>query len=362
MTTAHEGAGGPDLDRDLVTFYSRLTHTLENSCGRDALAARLSEERREATPALGGTLLHPLSRAFRRLGLIGPSADAAAYANRFIAQTAEAVSRPANQVTLLLRLFTAGDDALGIRPVCGTTPQCVSCQLTRECDHFNKPRKPEMASLSPAARLMAGKEEMLSDTELLSVVLFGEKGNGQEPVIATLVARYGRMLAIARADAHEFLGIRDMAKAQALRLAAYNAFHRRLLAEKRGERLRIASAQDIYDRYAPELRDAPVEAAVLLMLDNSNNVIRDAWFSQDSANAAHVAIGDLLRPAIQEFAPRVALVHNHPGNNPSPSISDLDFTRRLRGGCDILGIGLGDHVGVAESGYYSFAEQGMLGG
>ncbi len=361
MATANEGAGGLDQERDLVTFYSRLTHTLENSCGRDALAARLAEERREAT-TLDEALLHPLSRAFRRLGLIGPSADAAAFAGKFIAQTAEAVSRPANQVTLLLRLFVAGDGALAARAVCGTTPQCGSCQLTRECDHFNKPRKPEMASLSPAARLMAGKEDALSDTELLSVVLFGDKGNGQEPVIATLLARYGRMLAIARADAHEFLGIRDMTKTHALRLAAYNAFHRRLLAERRGERLRIASAQDIYDRYAPELRDAPIEAAVLLLLDSGNNVIRDAWFSQDSANAAHVAIGDLLRPAIQEFAPRVALVHNHPGNNPNPSISDLDFTRRLRGGCDILGIGLVDHVIVAEAGYYSFAEQGMLGG
>lgn len=359
MATA-KGGVQPEIPRDSVTFYSRLTHTVENSCGRDRLAACLSEERHkqsEAKPALPA-----FTRAFRCMGMLGANQDAGAFVGAFVENVAAAVSRPESQVVMLLRLFACGDDALNVKAVCGSTPQCVSCQLTRECDYFNKPRKPEMAALSPAARLMAGKAEMLSDSELLAVILFGDKATGHEPIIATLLDRYGRMLAVSRADAHEFQAIRDMAKSQALRLAAFNVFHARLLEERRGAMLRITCAKDIYDRYAPELRDSRVENAVLLMLDNQNNVIRIAWFGQQSSSAAHVAIGDLLRPAIREVAARVALVHNHPGNNPNPSMSDLEFTRRLRSACDILGIGLVDHVIVAESGYYSFAEQGMLGG
>lgn len=359
MATAR-GGDQPEVPRDSVTFYSRLTHTVENACGRDRLAACLSEERHkpsEAKPALTA-----FTRAFRRLGMLGANQDADTFVGAFVEHIAAAVSRPERQVLMLFRLFVCGDDALEVKAVCGSTPQCASCQLTRECDYFNKPRKPEMAALSPAARLMAGKAEMLSDSELLAIILHGDKATGHEPIIATLLARYGRMLALSRADAHEFQAIRDMGKPQALRLAAFNVFHARLMEERRGAMLRITCAKDIYDRYAPELRDSRVENAVLLMLDNQNNVIRDAWFGQHSSNAAHVAIGDLLRPAIREVAARVALVHNHPGNNPNPSISDLDFTRRLRGACDILGIGLVDHVIVAESGYYSFAEQGMLGG
>lgn len=360
---AAEGASPPDNHRDLVTFYSRLTHTLENACGREGLAARLADLRQQTVaPGTDDIFLQALSRWFRRLGRIGADCDLAEFAAGFISQTGLAVSRPENQVAFLMQLFAAGDDATAMKAVCGATPQCHSCQLTRECDHFNNPRKPEMAALTPAARLGAGNERMLSDAELLAVVLFGDKATGHEPVVANLMARYGRLRAVFRAETMEFQGIRDMSKTQALRMAAISALHRRLLEEKRGDVLRISSAKDIYDRYAPELRDYRVEAAVLLMLDQQNSVIRDAWFCEGSPNMAQVNIADLLRPAVREFAVRVALVHNHPGNNPSPSLSDLDFTRRLRGACDIIGIGLVDHVIVTEAGYYSFAEEGMLGG
>ena len=358
-----DGDSPPGRDRDLVVFFSRLTHTLENACGRDALARQLAALRHAPDePAPDGKPGETaLTRTFRRLGLADPGTDIAEFTDAFCSRVGEAVTRPGRHVRLLLRLFSLGDASLSLKPVCGATPVCQTCQLTRECDHFNNPRKPEMALLSPAARLMTGNDQALSDSELLAVLLLGEKGTGREELVATLFARYGRLRAVFRADGNEFSGIRGITPSQALRLAALSALHKRLLAERRGEMLRITSAQDIYDRYSAELRDYRVEAAVLLMLDQQNNVMRDAWFCGDSPTLAQVGIADLLRPAIREFAVRVAFVHNHPGNNPSPSLTDIDFTRRLRAACDIMGLGLVDHVVVAESGYYSFAENGMLG-
>ncbi len=361
------GGGIPVDDRrvesDFVTFYSRLTHTLENVCGRDKLAARLAEERADAGVGTGLAAAQPaLSRVFRRIGMITREHRADVFTREFVRALALAVSRPESQAALLLGLFAAGDERLDLKAVCGATPQCQICLLTRECDHFSNPRAPEMATLPPAARLMAGNNRAVSDAELLGLVLFGEKATGREELVETFLARYGRLLAVSRADAYELAGLRGMTRAQAVRMTAVNTLYRRLLEERRGEMLRIGSARDIYDRYAPELRDSRSEAAVLLMLDAENRVIRDAWFGQDSPSAARLEIADLLRPAVREYAARVALVHNHPGNNPQPSLSDLEFTRRLRGGCDILGLGLVDHVIVTDSGYYSFAEEGMLGG
>ncbi len=351
----------PRPDRDLVVLFARLTHTLENACGRDALAGRLADLRREGDGAEGAPDGPALARAFRRLGLIGPRNDASGFAVDLAGRMGEAVTRPARHILSLLELFCRGDEALGLKAVCGATPQCHACLLTRDCDHFNNPRKPEMALLTPAARLMEADDQALSDAELLAVLLFGDKATGREEVVATILARYGRLRAVFRADAHEYAGIRDMAKPAALRLAAMAALHRRLMAERRGEMLRITSAKDIHDRYAAELRDYRVEAAVLLMLDQQNQVIRDAWFCEGSTNFSRLGIADLLRPAVREFAPRVALVHNHPSNNPRPSNADIDFTRRLRAATDIVGLGLVDHVIVTEAGYFSFAEEGMLG-
>ncbi len=356
-------SGSAPGGRDFVNFYSRITATLESACGREALADRLGRLRREAeTPASDPAFLHALQRWFRRLGRAGVDTDMRAFARDFIRDAAAAVSREEGQVLLLLRLFALGEDAGDLKAVCGASPLCHLCLLTRECDFFNSPRKPEMAAFPPATRLTEGNAETLSDAELLSVLLHGEKATGREPVVGTLFARYGRLRAMFRAEGKEFAAIRDMSKPQALRLAAVSVLHRRLLAERRNETLRITSAKDIFDRYAAELRDFRTEAAVLLLLDQQNSVIRDVWFREGSPSAAFVPVAELLRPAVREYAVRVALAHNHPGNDPSPSLPDVDYTRRLRGACDMLGIGLVDHVIVAEAGYFSFAEEGMLGG
>lgn len=359
---APSGEAPGAIQRDLVSMYARLTRSLENACGGDELARLLAELRRnegnggeESSPAI-----HAMARLFRRMGMMDQHDDADAFAIELAVNMGEAVSRPSEQVFFLLTLFSQGHEKTGLKPVCGATPCCHACQLTRECDHFNNPRTPEMALLTPAARLMEGNDAGVSDAELLGVILFGEKGTGQEPVVSVLTARYGRLRAAFGADAHEFAGIRHMNRVQALRLTAIAALHRRLLSERRGEVLRITSAQDIHDRYAAELRDCRTEAAVLLMLDQQNQVIRDVWFCEDSPTLARIGIADILRPAVQEFAPRVALIHNHPSNAPRPSDADIDFTRRLRSACDILGLGLVDHVIVTEAEYFSFAEQGML--
>lgn len=356
----------PEPARDLVTFYSRLVHTLENAsekkgaCGRDALAARLAELRQKGGKGPAQPTAAAFSRAFRRLGFAAGGTGIDRFAEELAKNIGLAVTRPADHVLNLLAMFCAGDDALSLKPVCGATPLCPECLLTRECDHYNKPRTPAVALIPPAARLLSGYDKALSDAELLGVLLYGEKATGQEAVVATLLDRYGPLRAIFRAEMQEYLGVRDMGRPQALRLAAVNAIHRRVLAEKRTEVPRITSAKDIHDRYAAELRDYQSEAAVVLFLDQQNSVIRDAWFCDNSPNAAYLNLADLLRPAIREYAVRIALVHNHPSNNPAPSPEDVEFTRRLRAACDIVGIGLVDHVIVTEYGYYSFSENGGL--
>ncbi len=244
--------------------------------------------------------------------------------------------------------------------MCGPTPYCKECSLTRECDYFNNPRKPTMAILTPAQRLLAGHEQSLSDAELLAVTLYGDKATGQESVVANLLTRYGRLRAVFRAESGEYQAIRDVGPVMALRLSAYSALYRRLLVERRNAMLHIGSAKDIYDRYAAELREYKVEAAVLLMLDQQHNVIRDAWFCTESPNSADIRIVDLLRPAVREYAVNVALVHNHPSGSVDPSRSDDDFTRRLADACKVFDLGLLDHVIVTDTGYYSYSEAGIL--
>ena len=56
----------------------------------------------------------------------------------------------------------------------------------------------------------------------------------------------------------------------------------------------------------------------------------------------------------------MALCHNHPSGNNSPSRLDDKLTERIRKACDIMRIYFLDHVIVCDGSYYSYREKGRL--
>lgn len=346
--------------RDLVRFFSRLTLTLEKTAGSKWLAS--SSARFRSAPAEddgGETAVDPsLNRLFRRLGYVQAGDDFDRFLPAFIVHLGEAVSRPPAYCRDLLRVFARGDEEAGVKPLCGATPRCRDCGLTKDCDYYNRPRKPAMAALAPARRLFSDADGALSDRELVGVLLFGEKGAGDEPLVGVLFGRYGGLRAIFGAGSHEYSALRGISHAQALRLTAVTALYRRLLAEKRGEVMRVSAAKDLYDRYAAELTGREA-AAVAALLGPGNHILSDVWF-RDVASVANLGVAEVVRPAVRAAADGIALVQSRPSGDSTPSGADRDFTRRLRSACDLLELRFIDHVIVAENGYFSFAESGML--
>jgi DNA repair protein RadC len=55
----------------------------------------------------------------------------------------------------------------------------------------------------------------------------------------------------------------------------------------------------------------------------------------------------------------VVLFHTHPSGDPSPSLEDLSFTRRMNEACDAVGIKLHDHLILGGTRrWVSLAERG----
>ena len=141
---------GGDLARhDLVLLFANLVRTLEDALGGEALAKWLARLRQEgdAAPEPGGPAFE---RAFRRLGLLVPGEDVAESVRGMGAKIGAAVCRPASVILALFGLFVQGDAGAGLKGICGATPRCRFCRLTRECGYFNRPGRPEAARLSPA--------------------------------------------------------------------------------------------------------------------------------------------------------------------------------------------------------------------
>jgi len=99
-----------------------------------------------------------------------------------------------------------------------------------------------------------------------------------------------------------------------------------------------------------------------VLLDGKNRVLREERVSEGSLTASLVHPREVFAPAIRESAGALVLVHNHPSGDPTPSVEDVEITRRLCAVADLVGIRVLDHVVVGDGAFVSFLERGLLGG
>ena len=97
-----------------------------------------------------------------------------------------------------------------------------------------------------------------------------------------------------------------------------------------------------------------------MLLDGRHRVLGHEVVSQGTLTASLVHPREVFRPALRACAAALILVHNHPSGDPTPSAEDRDVTSRLARAGEILGVRVVDHVVVAERGYCSLREEGLL--
>ena len=68
----------------------------------------------------------------------------------------------------------------------------------------------------------------------------------------------------------------------------------------------------------------------------------------------------IFAAALKSGASSILLAHNHPSGNLNPSQADIDLTRKIKTGWQILDIGVYDHIILTGEGFYSFADEGMM--
>jgi DNA repair protein RadC len=56
----------------------------------------------------------------------------------------------------------------------------------------------------------------------------------------------------------------------------------------------------------------------------------------------------------------IILVHNHPSGNLRPSSEDDKLTKQIKEGGKLLDVRVLDHLIIAPTGYYSYADEGRM--
>lgn len=126
------------------------------------------------------------------------------------------------------------------------------------------------------------------------------------------------------------------------------------------ERRQIRMSKDIYELMEPLIGDLPNEEFWVVSVNQSAKVIKKVRISVGGITQTLADIRLIMRVLIDTGATQFAAVHNHPSGNSRPSNEDKKLTEQLKKTAGIFNIRMIDHVIVANGGYYSFSDEGLI--
>ncbi len=216
----------------------------------------------------------------------------------------------------------------------------------------------------PLGRLLKNGPEHLSPAQLLAIVLYtGSNGKSALDIGIEILAQFGDLRGITGATIHELCSIKGIGLARSAQIKATLEIGKRVASYPLSKKRRILSSKDIYDVYRhflPHFRDLKKEVFKLLMLDGKNRIFSDYLVSEGCLTSSIVHPREVYIQEIKNSAASVIFIHNHPSGDPSPSPEDIELTKRLVAGGELIGIKVLDHIIMGDGEYVSFADKGLL--
>lgn len=217
----------------------------------------------------------------------------------------------------------------------------------------------------PRERIAAHGAEALRDAELLAIFLrTGRVGRNVLEIAEDLIKEWGTLRRLAGCSIGELSQISGIGLAKAAELKAAFEMGKRVTSPEK-EKIRIINGNDIYNVMKSHLQLLPYESLWVLLLDTRAGLLEQREIFRGSLSQSIAHPREIFQPAIVKRAYAIAIAHNHPSGDPTPSESDRLFTKRLIEAGKCLQLPLVDHViiGAAAGGrkpYFSFCEAGLI--
>ena len=213
----------------------------------------------------------------------------------------------------------------------------------------------------PREKLLERGPQALSDAELLAIFLrTGVAGKSAVDLARELVARFGGLRGLLRADQAQFCAAKGLGQAKFVQLQAVLEIARRHLAETLAEPAGLRDPAQARTFLQARLRDLDHEVFAALFLDTQHRVLGFEVLARGTLNAASVYPREVVKSALRHNAGALIFAHNHPSGNPRPSAADRQLTEELVIAGQAMRVPLLDHLIVGEATYYSFADEGLL--
>lgn len=202
--------------------------------------------------------------------------------------------------------------------------------------------------------------ESLSNAELLAILI--GSGSSKESAI-DLMKRIlsdcnNNLNTLGKMTIHELCQYNGIGEAKAISILAACELGKRRQMESPEERPDLGTATRIYNHMHPKMQDLDVEEFWVLLMNQHYRLIKMVRISHGGITETAVDVRIIMREAVLANCTVLAVCHNHPSGNLSPSKQDEELTRTIRRACEAMRIHFLDHVIITDGHYYSFHEQG----
>lgn len=214
----------------------------------------------------------------------------------------------------------------------------------------------------PREKLLRKNPSVLSDSELLAILI----GNGTHLKnavdLAKDVLRLGKnnLNELGKIPISELVKIKGIGPAKAIIIAAALELGRRRHGALAIGKPVVKGSKDIANYLQTMLRDLSYEVFAVVFLNRANRINHFEVVSEGGITGTVADPRIILKKALQEDAVSLILCHNHPSGDLRPSRADEELTRKIKEAARYLDISILDHIIVSETGYFSFADEGLL--
>jgi DNA repair protein RadC len=204
-------------------------------------------------------------------------------------------------------------------------------------------------------RFRQAGSDALPDYELLELVLFRAVARADtKPLAKALVDRFGSFAEVISAAPERLKEVKGVGDAIVTELKLIHAGALRLMKGEVRKRTALSSWPLVLDYCRASMAFAEKEQFRILFLDRKNQLIADEVQQEGTVDHTPIYPREVIKRALELSASAIILVHNHPSGDPTPSIADIDMTRKIIEAGEKLGVAIHDHIVIGRSGHASF--------
>lgn len=223
------------------------------------------------------------------------------------------------------------------------------------------PLSPLAADERPRERLLRHGPAVLTDAELLAIVL--RTGTPGRPVVALageVLSRFGGLRGLLSAEPPALSSVAGLGMAKVCQLLSVLELARRAMREELARECALDHPASVKQYCLALLGHREIEHCVALFLDSRLRLIATGEVARGTLSQASVYPREVVRDALRHHAAALILAHNHPSGQAQPSEADQRLTRHLRQALALVDVRLLDHLIVAGGEAISMSERGQL--